>query len=68
MAAMALGALGIEMGTRFIVTKECVAHPDYKKALINLSENDTAVIKRSLGQPDVRSKAMRQINPRTGAG
>lgn len=52
MAALSLGAEGIEMGTRFIATKECVhAHPSYKEALINSTENDTVVIKRSIGAP-----------------
>ncbi|WP_010282816.1 NAD(P)H-dependent flavin oxidoreductase [Bacillus timonensis] len=52
MAALSLGAEGIEMGTRFIATKECVhAHQAYKDALINGTENDTVVIKRSLGAP-----------------
>ncbi len=52
MAALSLGAEGIEMGTRFIATKECVhAHQNYKQALIDASENDTSVIKRSLGAP-----------------
>lgn len=52
MAAMALGAEGIEMGTRFIATKECVdAHTSYKQAIINADENSTVVIKRTLGTP-----------------
>ncbi|MFC4409356.1 NAD(P)H-dependent flavin oxidoreductase [Chungangia koreensis] len=52
MAAQALGAEGIEMGTRFIATKECVhASEPYKQALLNSTENDTIVIKRSLGAP-----------------
>ncbi|MEW9677844.1 nitronate monooxygenase family protein [Lentibacillus sp. L22] len=52
MAALALGAEGIEMGTRFIATKECIdAHPDYKQALIDADENATTVIKRTLGTP-----------------
>ncbi|MBB5323835.1 enoyl-[acyl-carrier protein] reductase II [Anoxybacillus tepidamans] len=52
MAALALGAEGIEMGTRFIATQECVhAHPLYKEMLVKGSENDTVVIKRSLGAP-----------------
>ncbi|PLS16527.1 2-nitropropane dioxygenase [Bacillus sp. M6-12] len=52
MAALALGAEGIEMGTRFIATKECVhAHEAYKKALINGEETGTSVIKRSIGAP-----------------
>jgi NADH:quinone reductase (non-electrogenic) len=52
MAALALGAEGIEMGTRFIAVKECIhAHPDYKKWILESSEIDTVVIKRKLGMP-----------------
>lgn len=52
LAALALGAEGIEMGTRFIATKECVhACEAYKAALISSTENDTVVIKRSIGAP-----------------
>jgi NADH:quinone reductase (non-electrogenic) len=52
MAALALGAEGIEMGTRFIATKECIhAHHKYKEALVHGTEDDTIVIKRSLGAP-----------------
>ncbi|TWT07390.1 nitronate monooxygenase [Planococcus sp. CPCC 101016] len=52
MAAHALGAEGIEMGTRFIATKECVHASDaYKEQLINSTENDTVIIKRSIGAP-----------------
>lgn len=52
LAAFALGAEGIEMGTRFIATQECVhANPVYKKALVTGKETDTTVIKRTLGTP-----------------
>ncbi len=52
MAALSFGAEGIEMGTRFIATKECVhASEEYKRALLEGNENDTVVIKRSLGAP-----------------
>lgn len=52
MAALALGAEGIEMGTRFVATKECVhAHELYKQQLVELTESDTVVIKRTLGAP-----------------
>ncbi|WP_249660160.1 nitronate monooxygenase family protein [Lysinibacillus fusiformis] len=52
MAAHALGAEGIEMGTRFIATKECVdASAAYKKALLASTEADTTIIKRSIGAP-----------------
>jgi len=52
MAALALGAEGIEMGTRFIATKECsYAHPKYQQAIIEADETATIVIKRSIGAP-----------------
>ncbi|MFJ7730096.1 NAD(P)H-dependent flavin oxidoreductase [Neobacillus sp. NPDC097160] len=52
MAALSLGAEGIEMGTRFIATKECVhAHEIYKQRLVKGTESDTVVIKRTLGSP-----------------
>ncbi len=52
MAALTLGADGIEMGTRFIATKECVhAHDSYKQEILNADEDATVVIKRSLGSP-----------------
>lgn len=52
MAAHALGAEGIEMGTRFIATQECEhAAEEYKQALVASNEYDTVVIKRSIGAP-----------------
>ncbi|WP_156857997.1 nitronate monooxygenase family protein [Oceanobacillus sp. AG] len=51
MAALSLGAEGIEMGTRFIATKECLAHDNYKQAILDAEEEDTTVIKRSIGAP-----------------
>lgn len=52
MAALSLGAEGIEMGTRFIATKECVhANELYKQKLVEGTEADTVVIKRTLGMP-----------------
>lgn len=52
LAALSLGADGIEMGTRFIATQECVhAHPLYKRLIIEKNEQETVVIKRSLGAP-----------------
>lgn len=52
MAAHSLGAEGIEMGTRFIATKECIHASDaYKNALIASSEQDTVIIKKSIGSP-----------------
>ena len=50
-AALAMGADGIEMGTRFVATAECIAHPNYKQALVDARETDTLIIERSLGTP-----------------
>lgn len=51
LAALALGAEGIEMGTRFLATEECPVHPQYKEALLAAAENETTVIGRSIGAP-----------------
>ncbi|QPC46197.1 NAD(P)H-dependent flavin oxidoreductase [Mangrovibacillus cuniculi] len=52
MAALALGADGVEMGTRFIATKECVlASKNYKEDIIKMDENSTVIIKKTLGAP-----------------
>ena len=47
-AALALGAEGVNMGTRFCVTREAAIHDDIKQALVKASERDTALIFRSL--------------------
>ncbi|MGI9392019.1 MAG: NAD(P)H-dependent flavin oxidoreductase, partial [Parvibaculales bacterium] len=47
-AALALGADGINMGTRFIATKEAPVHQNVKEALVAASELDTELIMRPL--------------------
>ena len=47
-AALALGADGINMGTRFIATKEAPVHQNVKEALVAASELDTTLIMRPL--------------------
>jgi nitronate monooxygenase len=47
-AALALGAEGMNMGTRFIATKEAPVHDNVKKAIVAASELDTRLIMRSL--------------------
>ena len=41
MAAMALGADAVQIGTRFVCSDESSAHPDYKKKVSSLNEGDT---------------------------
>jgi nitronate monooxygenase len=47
-AAMALGAEGVMMASRFIATKECLAHRRIKEELVQRQENDTVMICRSI--------------------
>jgi NAD(P)H-dependent flavin oxidoreductase YrpB (nitropropane dioxygenase family) len=47
-AALALGADGISMGTRFMCTAESPIHPDIKAAIVKASERDTELVFRSL--------------------
>jgi len=47
-AALALGAQGINMGTRFVCTKEAPVHNQIKQTLVAASENDTALIFRTM--------------------
>ena len=52
-AAFALGALGVQVGTRFIATKECVAHANYKNFIIDSPENSTRLV--NMGRFQVRA-------------
>ncbi len=47
-ASLAMGASGINMGTRFIATKEAPVHDNVKQALVKASELDTRLIMRAL--------------------
>jgi nitronate monooxygenase len=47
-AALALGADGINMGTRFIATKEAPVHENVKQAIVHASETDTRLVMRPL--------------------
>ena len=47
-AALAMGADGINMGTRFMVTEEAPIHINVKQAMVEASELDTTLLYRSL--------------------
>jgi NAD(P)H-dependent flavin oxidoreductase YrpB (nitropropane dioxygenase family) len=47
-AALALGASGVNMGTRFLCTVEAPIHENIKKAIVNATERDTALMFRTL--------------------
>jgi nitronate monooxygenase len=47
-AALVLGADGVMMASRFVATKECMAHPKVKEELVRRQENDTTLICRTI--------------------
>ena len=62
-AALALGADGINMGTRFIATKEAPVHQNVKEALVAASELDTTLIMRPLRNTErvLKNEAVERI-------
>ncbi len=53
-AAFMLGAVGVQLGTRFLVSTECNVHENYKKKVLKAGDVDTIMTGRRLGHP-VRS-------------
>ncbi len=52
-AAFALGAQGVQVGTRFIATKECIAHTNYKDIIVESQETGTGLV--DLGRFRIRA-------------
>ncbi len=50
-AALALGAKGIQMGTRFVCSTESIAHPRYKQKILEAHNSSTVVTRQILGFP-----------------
>jgi len=49
LAAMALGADGVQIGSRFAITEESSAHPDFKTLVTGLNEGDTKLALKKIG-------------------
>jgi putative enoyl-(acyl-carrier-protein) reductase II len=62
-AAMMLGADGVQIGTRFLASYECNIHPNYKQKVLNAKDIDTVVTGRSTGHPVriLKNKLSRQF-------
>ena len=62
-AAFALGAHAIQMGTRFVLSEECIAHPNYKEMVLKAKDRSTVVTGRTLGHPArvIANKLTRQF-------
>ena len=50
-AAFALGAEGVQMGTRFVTTDECDADPAFKQSYLDATQQDIEIIKSPVGMP-----------------
>lgn len=50
-AALAIGAQGVQMGTRFICSEECIAHPRFKERIIEAQDRATTITGNSTGHP-----------------
>ena len=48
---LSLGASGVQMGTRFVVTEECDAAPEFKQTYIDATEQDVEIIQSPVGMP-----------------
>ncbi len=64
LAALSLGAEGIQMGTRFLCATECTIHPRVKEAIIKAGDRDTVVTGRTTGHPVrvLNNKLARKFN------
>lgn len=49
--ALAYGADGVQLGTRFVTTEECDVHPNFKQVYLDAKEEDMVVLKSPVGMP-----------------
>jgi nitronate monooxygenase len=63
-----LGYAGVQMGTRFIATTECLAHADYKQAIIEAEPKDIVLTERLTGLPVavINNDYIRRLGTRAG--
>ena len=69
-AVLALGAEGVQMGTRFVCSLECTAHANYKEALLKAGDRDTVASGRTTGHPVrcLKNKLTREFDRLERAG
>ncbi|WP_408956533.1 enoyl-[acyl-carrier-protein] reductase FabK [Natroniella sp. ANB-PHB2] len=62
-AVLSLGAVGAQIGTRFVCATECIAHDNYKEAIIKAKDREAIVTARSTGHPvrNLKNKLTRKI-------
>jgi len=69
-AALALGAEGVVIGTRFLATHECNVHPNYKDWMLRSTESDTVVTQRSIKNTHrvLKNEAARKVQEMEARG
>ena len=69
-AAFALGAHAIQMGSRFVVSDECIAHENYKQMVLKAKDRSTVITGRTLGHPArvIANKLSRKYEEMEAAG
>ncbi|MEW6696177.1 MAG: enoyl-[acyl-carrier-protein] reductase FabK [Bacillota bacterium] len=69
-AALALGAQGIQMGTRFMCATECIIHDNVKQLLVKAKDRETVVTGRTTGHPVriIRNRLARQFEEKERQG
>ncbi|MCD8095027.1 MAG: enoyl-[acyl-carrier-protein] reductase FabK [Ruminococcus sp.] len=62
-ASFMLGAQGVQIGTRFLASEECVIHPVYKDLVLKAKDTDSIVTGRSTGHPcrNVKTKFSKRL-------
>ncbi|HEV8580444.1 MAG TPA: nitronate monooxygenase [Thermoanaerobaculia bacterium] len=66
--ALGMGYAAVQMGTRFIATAECNAHPDYKQAILAADESDIVLTERLTGVPVsvIRTPYIEEVGTKAG--
>jgi nitronate monooxygenase len=66
--ALRMGYGAVQMGTRFIATTECTAHPDYKNAIVQADEDDVVLTERITGVPVavIRTPYIEKVGTKAG--
>ena len=69
-AAFALGAQAVQMGTRFVMSEECIAHENYKNLVLKARDRSTVITGRTTGHPArvLQNKLTRIYLEREAAG
>jgi enoyl-[acyl-carrier protein] reductase II len=69
LAAFALGAEGVQIGSRFVATPESSAHPAFKQMILEASDGDTMLALKQIGSVRLlKNKFFREVNQLEGTG